>query len=200
MLAMLQWCNVCCINNPRGKHFSQTAWIIYLLGSLRTCGTCSGNSLLCTIHCCVCVRWGGWGGGTGIELLCLAKGAPSVFPLPWSRSQGFLGCVSTAINFSSISGMTFGGISMLSLGGVGPLLCRQDPGSCHCLVCTEGICVSVGLKIPQLGPLPCPSFPRPQTDWMIPTLTFPHLILSLFSHTGHIVHTIVFICKICNRI
>ena len=85
---------------------------------------------------CVCV--------TGMELQCLAEGAPSVFPLPRSRSQGVLGCVSRAINFSCISEMAFGGISMLSLGGVGPSLCRHDPESCHCLVCAEGICVSAG--------------------------------------------------------
>lgn len=79
-----------------------------------------------------------------MELQCLAKGAPSVFPAPWSRSQGVLGCISRAINFSSISEMTFGGISMLSLGGVGPSLCRHDPGSCRCLHCAEGVCIRAG--------------------------------------------------------
>lgn len=69
------------------------------------------------------------------------KGPPSVFPLPWSRSQGVLGCVSRAINFSSILKMTFGGICMLSLGGVGSL---HDPETCHWLVHAEGISIGTG--------------------------------------------------------
>lgn len=93
----------------------------------------SARFLVCV---CVCV--------TGMEQQCLAKGAPSAFTLPRSRSQGVLGCVSRAINFSRILEMTFGGISALSLGGVGPSLRRRDPESCHCLVCTEGICISAG--------------------------------------------------------
>lgn len=116
-----------CINNPWDKHLSQTAYIIHLLGSIRSCGTCFGNSLLWTeglVYVCVCVcvlcvskRHT----ATGMELQCLAKGAPSVFPLPWSRSQGVLGSVSRPINFSCISEMAFGGISMLSLGGAAPV-------------------------------------------------------------------------------
>lgn len=98
---------------------------------------------------CVCLRPGG-GGLTGTELQCLAKGAPSVFPLPSSRSQGFLGCVSRAINFSSILEMTFGGISMLRLGGVGPSFCRHDPESYHCLIRVKGICINTT----AMSPLP----------------------------------------------
>lgn len=52
--------------------------------------------------------------------------------------------------------MTFGGISTLSLGGVGPSLCRHDPGSCHCLVCAEGICVSAGPQNTKALPPPYP--------------------------------------------
>lgn len=123
-----------------------------------------------------------------MELQCLAKGAPSVFPLAWSRSQGVLGCNSRAINFSSILEMTFGGISMLSLGGVGPSLYRHDPGSCHCLVCAEGICVSAGsLKYHSSAPNPhpppsCLRFTRPRTDSMTQT-HFP---------SPPIIHQIVF--------
>lgn len=58
-------------------------------------------------HVCVCghgqeggSRWHGFGRFGH-------KGPPSVFSPPWSRSQGILGRVSRAINFSSVLEMTF---------------------------------------------------------------------------------------------
>lgn len=92
----------------------------------------------------------GVGVGPGIELHCLAKGAPlSVFHLAWSRSQGILGRVSRAINFSGVLGMTFWRYQHAKPGrGLDPLQCRHDPGSCHRLVCAEGICVSAS-KYPR---------------------------------------------------
>lgn len=92
---------------------------------MRSCGTCFGNNLLWTGLVCVSVCEHHT--ATGMELQCLAKGAPSVFPLPRSSSQGVLGCVSRVINFSCISGMAFGGISMLSLGGVGHIALPTQP-------------------------------------------------------------------------
>ena len=66
---------------------------------------------------------GGGGALAGMVLVFLAqRGPPSVFSLPWSRSQGILSCVSRAINFSSVFEMTFRGISTLSLGGEAPPL------------------------------------------------------------------------------
>lgn len=109
------------------------------------------------------VGWeGGGGDGGGAYWHGAAvfgqRGPPLCSLYPGARSQGVLGCVSRAINFSSILEMTFGGISMLSLGGVGPSLCRHDPGSCHCLVCAEGICVSAGaLKYHRSAPSPSTS-------------------------------------------
>lgn len=81
------------------------------MGGLRSCGSGVQED-------CLDSSGGDWHGAA-----VFGRGAPSVFPLPLSKSQGGLGCVSTPINFSSVSEMTFGGISMLSLGGVGPPLC-----------------------------------------------------------------------------
>lgn len=139
------------------------------------------------IACCVLVGWGLWDGGAlAMDAVFGQKGPPSVFPLPWSRSQGVLGCVSRAINFSSILEMTFGGISTLSLGGGGwpiSLLTRPWELPLPCLRSGD----LLGLKIPRVlppTPTPCLRFTRPQTDWMKPThFHSPHIIHS-FSYTG----------------
>lgn len=136
------------------------------------------------LHCgsvcvCMCV--------IGMELQCLAKGAPSAFTLPRSTSQRVLGCVSRAINFSGVSGMTFEGISVLRLGGVCPHgWCLCDPLRRHCLVCTEaGIGGGSGVSKhchfvhpSHLGPVceSAPSFPPPhpqkhELDWPLLTLS-----------------------------
>lgn len=94
----------------------------------------------CVVEGQVCEAW--WGGGAlAWSGSVWPKGPPSAFPLPVSRSQDALGCVSTAINFSNISEMTFGGISnakpgrgwpnaLLTRPWELPRLCRRD--LCHC--------------------------------------------------------------------
>lgn len=56
---MLQWCKVCCINNPWDKHLLQTACIIYLLGSLRSWGDLLWEQPAMYWRVSVCVCGGG---------------------------------------------------------------------------------------------------------------------------------------------